>query len=83
MSSKFVAEPNRPCFRKAVTENLPRRKNSRQIDADKIHKVVDDALSILLDKGSRAEDFDLKVEYALRTIRAELERIKRSRGSEK
>ena len=49
------------------------------MDLVRIHGAVDDALSILTQQGSREEEFDLKVELALRTIREELQKLKAAR----
>jgi hypothetical protein len=66
-----------------VTENLPHRKPENKVDIARIHMAVDDALSVLLHKGSREEDFDLKVEFALRAIREELQKVRNARGEKK
>lgn len=63
-----------------VTDNIPRRKpKDAQIDVASIHRAVDDALKVLVSKGTREEDFDLKVELALRTIRDELQKMRKAR----
>lgn len=64
-----------------VTENLPKKPGQDQFDIARIHFAIDEALDILMRKGTREEDFDLKAELALRTIREELEKLKRSRHS--
>ena len=64
-----------------VTENLPDRKSQNaELDIARIHVAIDDALQTLLDKSGREDDFDLKVELALRTIREELQKLRESRG---
>ncbi len=68
---------------KGVTENPPRGQSESEIDIARIHLAVDDALSVLLQKGSREEDFDLKMEFALRAIRDELQRVKEARARKK
>lgn len=64
----------------AVTENLPRKRENTDLDVARIHRAIDDALQTLRTNSSGAENFDLKIELALRAIREELLRLKKARS---